>query len=71
MFSYYEQREYSERAAEERLKAAAEGAALVRLLLHEHSVHTLLTSQTVLTDPKMSGKNFRVSDGDWICPDKK
>lgn len=20
---------------------------------------------------KMSGKSFRVSDGDWICPDKK
>ncbi|TNM87948.1 hypothetical protein fugu_006169, partial [Takifugu bimaculatus] len=25
----------------------------------------------LLVGPKMSGKSFRVSDGDWICPDKK
>lgn len=24
-----------------------------------------------LVGTKMSGKSFRVSDGDWICPDKK
>lgn len=24
-----------------------------------------------LVETKMSGKSFRVSDGDWICPDKK
>lgn len=24
-----------------------------------------------LVGNKMSGKSFRVSDGDWICPDKK
>lgn len=25
----------------------------------------------LLVGHKMSGKSFRVSDGDWICPDKK
>uniref|UniRef100_A0A3Q3AAG0 Zinc finger Ran-binding domain-containing protein 2 n=2 Tax=Kryptolebias marmoratus TaxID=37003 RepID=A0A3Q3AAG0_KRYMA len=32
------------------------------------------TAQHPVTEPKgikMSGKSFRVSDGDWICPDKK
>lgn len=31
-----------------------------------------LTHRAVkLLGTKMSGKSFRVSDGDWICPDKK
>lgn len=48
-----------------------EGSTGGLLLLHEHNEHTLQVSQPVLAGGKMSGKSFRVSDGDWICPDKK
>lgn len=50
------------------MKASGEGDAL-----HEraHSVLALQTRYSVLPGTDMSGKSFRVSDGDWICPDKK
>ncbi|XP_019936975.1 zinc finger Ran-binding domain-containing protein 2 isoform X1 [Paralichthys olivaceus] len=39
--------------------------------LHEHGAHTDTSRGSMLTDNNMSAKSFRVSDGDWICPDKK
>lgn len=34
-------------------------------------VAKLIHRAVTLLGTKMSGKSFRVSDGDWICPDKK
>lgn len=53
------------------LRRQGAGAADSPLGVGPRSSSAAAAAALGLEGPKMSTKNFRVSDGDWICPDKK